>query len=278
MLGELARKHGVELRQSYIRVANRAVVMSGRYAHAKQWWRQRRQLKFLRIRLGRLIRDIRRKIEDEADLKEVFAVPLSRATQIRSQQQRRRGWKLYSLHAPEVECIAKGKAHKPYEFGCKVSITTTNARSPGGQFVLHAKAFHGRPYDGHTLGTVITETQALTGVEIKRAYVDKGYVGHNAPKPLRVYRSGQKRGVHGQIKKELRRRAAIEPVIGHLKSDGHLGRNYLKGRHGDHANPVLTAVGHNLRPALRWLRTLLTQILVAILDILRPILACNPAS
>ncbi len=120
-------------------------------------------------------------------------------------------------------------AHKPYEFGCKVSITTTNARSPGGQFVLHAKVLHGRPYDGHTLGAVITEIQDLTGVEIKRGYVDKGYVGHNAPKPLRVYRSGQKRGVHGRIKKELRRRAAIEPVIGHLKSEGHLERNYLKG-------------------------------------------------
>ncbi len=161
-----------------------------------------------------------------------------------------------SLHAPEVECIAKGKPHKPYEFGCKVSITTTNARSPGGQFVLHAKAFHGRPYDGHTLDTVIAETQALTGVEIKRAYVDKGYLGHDAPKPLRVYRSSQKRGVHGQIKKELRRKAAIEPVIGHLKSEGHLDRNYLKGRLGDQANAVLTATGHNLRLVLRWLRKL----------------------
>ena len=94
--------------------------------------------------------------------------------------------------------------------------------------MLHAKAFHGRPYDGHTLGTVIAETQALTGVEIKRTYVDKGYVGHDVPEPLRVYRSGQKRGVHGQIKKELRRRAAIEPVIGHLKSEGHLDRNSSK--------------------------------------------------
>ncbi len=170
----VAREHDLKLRQSYVRVAKRAAIMAGRYAHAKQWKRQRRQLKFLRTRLGRLIRDIRRKTEGDADLTAAFAEPLSRASQVRSQQQRQRGWKLYSLHAPEVECIAKGKAHKPYEFGCKVSITTTNARSPGGQFVLHAKAFHGRPYDGHTLGTVITETQALTGVEIKRVYVDKG--------------------------------------------------------------------------------------------------------
>ena len=277
MLGKLAREHGVPLRQSYIRVAKQALVMAGRYAHAKQWKRQRRQLKVLRTRLGRLERDIRRKIAGDEALKEIFAIPLTRAAQVRSQQQRQRGWKLYSLHAPEVECIAKGKAHKPYEFGCKVSITTTNARSPGGQFVLHAKAFHGRPYDGHTLGSVLTETQALTGVEIKRAYVDKGYVGHNAPKPRRVYRSGQKRGVHGQIKKELRRRAAIEPVIGHLKSEGHLGRNFLKGRSGDHANAVLTAAGHNFRLVLKWLRQLLRKIIAALKAIIWPSQALRTA-
>lgn len=278
MLGALARKHCVKLRQSYVRLAKRAAVMAGRYAHAKQWKRQRRALKFLRTRLGRLIRDIKRKTEGDEALTTAFAVPLTRATQVRSQQQRQRGWKLYSLHAPEVECIAKGKAHKPYEFGCKVSITTTNARSPGGQFVLHSKAFHGRPYDGHTLGTVITETQALTGVEIKRAYVDKGYIGHNAPKPLRVFRSGQKRGVHGQIKRELRRRAAIEPVIGHLKSEGHLDRNYLKGRHGDQANAVLTATGHNLRLVLRWLRELLCKLIATLIAVIWPTSALRTAS
>ncbi|NIN37296.1 MAG: IS5 family transposase [Gammaproteobacteria bacterium] len=278
MLGALAREHGVKLRQSYVRLAKRAAIMASRYAHAKQWKRHRRALKFLRTRLGRLIRDIRRRTEGDEALKAVFAEPLSRASQVRSQQQRQRGWKLYSLHAPEVECIGKGKAHTPYEFGCKVSITTTNARSPGGQFVLHAKAFHGRPYDGHTLGTVISETQALTGVEIKRAYVDKGYVGHNAPKPLRVYRSGQKRGVHGQIKKELRRRAAIEPVIGHLKSEGHLERNYLKGRHGDQANAVLTATGHNLRLVIRWLRRILCKLIAALIAAIWPISALRTAS
>ena len=108
------------------------------------------------------------------------------------------------VHDPYFQHFTGETYFQPYEFGCKVSITTTNARSPGGQFVLHAKAFHGRPYDGHTLASVLTETQALTGIEIKRAYVDKGYIGHNAPKPLRVYRSGQKRGVYGQIKRELR--------------------------------------------------------------------------
>ncbi len=278
MLGRLAKRHGVRLRQSYVRVAKRAVIMAGRYAHAKQFKRHHRELRFLRTRLGRLIRDIRRKIHGDATLTEVFATPLSRADQVRHQRQRQRGWKLYSLHAPEVECIGKGKAHRPYEFGVKVSIATTNARSTGGQFVLHAKALPGNPYDGHTLAKVIEETQALTGGEIERVYVDKGYRGHNAPKPFRVYRSGQKRGVHGVIKKALRRRAAIEAVIGHLKTDGHLGRNYLKGRHGDQANAVLTAVGHNLRLVLRWLRARLAQILAAVLRAVVKIPAPKAAS
>ena len=185
---------------------------------------------------------------------------------------------LYSWRAPETECIGKGRAHKPYEFGVKVSVTTTDRRCKGGQFVLHAKALPGNPYDGQTLGEVIEETQELTGREIERAYVDKGYRGHNAPKPLRVFISGQKRGVFGAIKRELRRRSAIEPVIGHMKSDGHLGRNYLKGRHGDQANAVLSAVGHNLRLVLNWLRLLLSLILVAILDGLAPQSALKPAS
>jgi IS5 family transposase len=101
-------------------------------------------------------------------------------------------------------------------------------------------------------------------------YVDKGYAGHDAPKPLRVFRSGQRRGVHGQIKRELRRRSAIEAVIGHMKTDGHLGRNFLKGRHGDHANALLTAIGHNFRLILKWLKALLRQIIALIRDALIP--------
>ena len=115
-------------------------MMAGRYAHAKQFNRHRRELRIMRTRLGRIIRDVRRKIVGRAELEAVFAWPLSCASQIRSQQQRQRGWKLYSFHAPEVECIGKGKASAPYEFGVKASIVSTNARAPGGQFVLHAKA------------------------------------------------------------------------------------------------------------------------------------------
>src|SRR6476646_3187456 len=260
----LARRHGVRLRQSYSRVAKAAAMMAGRYAHAKQFRRHRRQLRILRSRLGRIIRDIRRKIEGQPALEEAFALPLGRATQIRSQQQRQRGWKLYSFHAPEVECIGKGKVSAPYEFGVKASIVSTNARAPGGQFVLHAKALPGNPYDGHTLAAVIEGTETLTGCEVERAYVDKGYRGHENANPRGVFISGQKRGVFGVIKRELRRRSAIEAVIGHMKNDGHLGRCYLKGRDVDAANAILTAVGYNFRLLLAWLSALLRLILIVI--------------
>src|SRR3974390_982281 len=177
-LNRLARKHGLRLRQSYLRIAKRAAMMAGRYAHAKQFNRFNRQIRLLRTRLGRIIRDIRRRIADRDELEEAFEWPLARADYIRSQQQRQRGWKLYSFHAPEVECIGKGKANARYEFGVKASIVTTNARAPGGQFVLHAKALPGNPYDGHTLADAIAATESLTGCAIQPAYVHKGYRGH----------------------------------------------------------------------------------------------------
>jgi IS5 family transposase len=276
-LNRMAKKHGVRLRQSYARIAKRAAMMAGRYAHAKQFNRHRRQLRLLRTRLGRLIRDIRRKIAGREDIEAAFEAPLSRASQIRSQQQRQRGWKLYSFHAPEVECIGKGKASAPYEFGVKASIVTTNARAPGGLFVLHAKALPGNPYDGHTLRAVIEDTQKLTGCEIERAYVDKGYRGHDAPHPRRIFISGQKRGVFGAITRELRRRSAIEPLIGHMKAEGHLGRCYLKGRAGDATNAVLTAAGYNFRRILAWLKMLLRKLLDALWRAFAARAALNPA-
>jgi IS5 family transposase len=131
-LGKLAKEQGVPLRQSYARVAKRAAIKVGRYAHAKQFKRMNREIKFLRTRLGRIIRDLERKTEGNEALGAAFAVPLIKARQIRGQKPRQRGWKLYSWHAPETECIAKGKVHKPYEFGVKVSLTTTNKRCKGG--------------------------------------------------------------------------------------------------------------------------------------------------
>jgi IS5 family transposase len=264
-LGRLAKRHGVPLRQSYVRVAKRAALMAGRYAHAKQFKRHERMVRFLRTRLGRLIRDIERKTRDNPALREAFAVPLSRADRVRRQRQRQRGWKLYSLHAPEVECIGKGKARAPYEFGCNVSIATPVTKPKGGQFVLHAQALHGNPYDGHTLGPVVAGIEALTGVEVRRIHVDKGYRGHNHPNRFRVWITGQVRRVTTTIRREMRRRAAVEPVIGHLKDGHRMERNYLKGRDGDRANAVLAAAGYNFRLLVRWFEALLRTLVQALL-------------
>lgn len=137
----LAKRNRVRLRHSYLRLAKRAAIMVGRDTHAHQFKRTRRHLKFLRIRLGRIIRDIR-KIDGDAVLAARFAPLLGLARQVRSQDQHQRGPKVYALHAPMVECIGKGKARAPYEFGCKVSIATPVTSPKGGQFVLHAKALH----------------------------------------------------------------------------------------------------------------------------------------
>jgi IS5 family transposase len=268
----LAKLRGVALRQSYTRVGKFALIQHQRYAHAKQFKRANRMLKKLRTYLGRVIRDITRKIDGDGRLEAAFAQLLMLARRVREQQQRQRGPKVYSLHAPEVECIGKGKAHRPYEFGVKVSVATTISHAKGGQFVTHVKALPGNPYDGHTLAIVIPEMEALVGSTIARILADKGYRGHNAPPEhkFRVFISGQKRGVTPKINRELRRRSAVEPVIGHLKAEHRMGRNYLWYRRGDAANALLAAVGYNFRRLLRWLSLLLCQILVALIETPQP--------
>ena len=262
----LAKHDGVVLRQSYVRVAKRAAIMVGRYNHAHQFKRAQRALKFLRTRLGRIIRDIGRQIDGDAALEARFAPLLELALKVRHQDHRQRGPKVYSLHAPEVECIGKGKARAPYEFGCKVSVATPITQPKGGQFVLHAKALHGNPFDGHTLGPVVADMETLTGLEAKRIHVDKGYRGHNHPNKFKVWISGQVRRVTKTIRREMKRRAAVEPVIGHVKNDHRMDRNYLKGRDGDRANAVLAAAGYNFRLLLRWLRLLWRKILRLLSD------------
>lgn len=278
-LVRLAQKHGVALRQSYVRVGKVALIRYQRYAHAKQFKRARRALKSLRTQLGRVIRDVDRKIGNDAALGEIFTPQLRLARRVRAQQQRQRGPKVYSLHAPEVECIGKGKAHRPYEFGVKVSVATPLHRCRGGQFVAHVAALPGNPYDGHTLATVVPAITAQLGVSLRRLYADAGYRGHNAPRgrDFRVYTSGQKRGVTPAIKRELRRRSAVEPVIGHLKAEHRMDRNHLAHRTGDAANALLAAVGYNFRLLLVWLRLLLRALCAALFAGLTPPLHQNYA-
>jgi len=264
-LVRLAKKVGVELRQSYRRVGKFALIKHQRYAHAHQFKRANRSLRKLKTYLGRVIRDIGRRIAGDDDLEEIFARELSLARRVLAQDRHQRGRKVYSLHAPEVECIGKGKAHRPYEFGVKVSIATPVKHSAGGQFVAHVATLPGNPYDGHTLAQVIPDTQALLGNVLERIIADAGYRGHNAPAEhrFRVYTAGQRRRVNQQIKREFKRRAAIEPVIGHLKDDHRMGRNYLAHSRGDAINAILAAVGYNFRRLIQWLRLLLLRILIA---------------
>jgi transposase, IS5 family len=264
-LVKLAKKQGVELRQSYARVGKFALIQHQRYAHAKQFKRANRALRTLKTYLGRVIRDIARKIDSDPGREAAFAHLLSLAWRVRAQERGQRGPKVYSLHAPEVECIGKGKAHKPYEFGVKVSVATTLKHSKGGQFVAHVQALPGNPYDGHTLAEVIPAIEQLVGNTLERLHADAGYRGHNAPPEykFKIYTSKQKRRVTPAIKREMRRRAAVEPVIGHLKEDHRMDRNYLAHRHGDFNNAILAAVGYNFRRLIRWLRILLCLILMA---------------
>src|SRR5260370_1690707 len=226
-LAGFARRHGIELRQSYLRVAKRAAIMVGRYAHASQFKRANRQHKFRRTRLGRLIRDINRKVAGNPALSERFAPLRSLAVRIRFQNQRQRGLKVYSLHAPEVECIGKGKARAPYEFGCKVSIATPVTQPKGGQFVLHAKALHGNPFDGHTLKPAVIDIEKNTGLEVRRIHVDRGYRGHTYPNRFRVFVTGQVKRTTAVIKREMKRRTAVPPVTRHPTPAHPMDRHYL---------------------------------------------------
>src|SRR5262249_24860598 len=274
-LVKLAKKLGVDLRQSYVRVGKLALIKHQRYAHAKQFKRANKALRKLKTYLGRTIRDIARKIEGESGLKAMFARLLHLAGRVLDQTRYQRGPKVYSLHAPEVECIGKGKPHRPYEFGVKVSVATTLKRSKGGQFALHARALPGNPYDGHTLKTIIPDMERTIGAGIESVLADAGYKGHNEPSShkFRVYTAGQKRRMTPKIKREMRRRASVEPVIGHIKNEHRMDRNYLSHSSGDAINAVLAAAGYNFRLLLNWLRLLLRLCLAALFTQHKPLAA-----
>lgn len=234
-----AKNRGLELRQTYDREAKQQLIKYCGYSHAKQFTRARKPLKRLKTILGRVIRDIERKLS-ESNTDEKFEKYIAIARKILLQKRKDKN-KIYSVHEPDVECIAKGKAHKRYEFGCKVSIITTNRLN----WIIGAKALHGRPYDGHTIPSVLEQAKKIIGKLPLRVYADKGYRGSSPPECVKVFVSGQKRGLDKRTKKFLKRRAAIEPIIGHLKQSNRMGRNFLKGLEGDKNNVILAAAGRN---------------------------------
>ena len=239
-----AHKRNIPLRQSFKKVGKKAFIMQGRYASAKQMKRAARQTRKLKTYLGRLTRDIQRKA---TSIDESLATLLERSQRLLKQQRNDKN-KLYSIHEPDVRCIAKGKIHKRYEFGSKASFITTSKDN----WVVSAQSLD-NPYDGHTLGSALKHVTQLTGITPQDAYCDMGYRGHGLKGDTKIHLVGKipKRATKS-LRKWMKRRAAVEPIIGHLKSDYRLNRNYLKGQAGDRANIILAAAAYNMAKLLAW--------------------------
>lgn len=255
-LVEAAKAAGVELKQTYAKEGQALSHKAGRYAHARQFRRMRRTIARQRTVVGRLQRDIERKFAAltgvAAAVHEALQTTLARAAQIVAQSGSKKAKdgtpKLYSFHAPEVSCINKGKSKQPYEFGVKVGIASTLRHN----LIVGARAFHGNPYDGHTLAIQLEQATTLmqdTGRQPTTAFVDLGYRGVDQDNPG-VHRGKSKR-ITAQERQLLKRRQAIEPIIGPLKADHRLDRCHLKGETGDRLHAVLCAAGYNLRWLLR---------------------------
>jgi IS5 family transposase len=241
----------IPLRQSYRFQSKRLLAQQGRYAHAQQYKRASKMTRQLKTILGRVVRDIQRKSPQTGGIiaDEMLRILLARAERLWAQTKTSKQ-KLYSVHAPEVECISKGKAHKRYEFGCKASLIVTNKSN----WITAAAAVHGNPYDGHTLEDSVQQMKRITGVEPQMINGDQHYRKHNYTGSAVVNIVGRiAKGISRTLRKVLKRRAAIEPTIGHLKSDNRLCRNHLKGKSGDQTNVILAAAGYNLRKLLRWI-------------------------
>jgi transposase, IS5 family len=240
-----AKAEDLKLRQTYARASRKALFQQSRYAAAQQHKRATRETRKLRVMLGRVIRDVHRKqaTQTSAKLERVLAI----AERIHTQQ-RHDSPKLYSVHAPEVECIAKGKVHKRYEFGCKVALAVTSEDN----WIVGVQAHHDNPYDGQTLEPALAQVARLTSVQPRQALVDQGFRGaKHHPKSVEVLVVGARKVAEG-VRAFFKRRSAIEPVIGHTKHDHGMVRNFLLGKAGDSMNAVLTACGFNLAKLMRF--------------------------
>lgn len=249
-----AKAVGIGLKQTFAKEGKTLRRKAGGYAHAKQFKRLRRTLKRQRTVLGIVLREVQRKLpaastESPSGLARL-TLRMERAERIRTQQ-RKDQHKLYALHAPEVECISKGKARQRYEFGVKTSIAVTHRSG----LMVGARSFPGNPYDGHTLAPQLEQTRILLedfGVEPQQAVVDLGYRGVDAENlGVQIIHRGKYRSLTLPQRRWLKRRQAVEPAIGHLKHDCRLERCWLRGASGDAIHAVLCAAGYNLRWLLR---------------------------
>ena len=249
-----AKRAGIALKQTFVREGKTLRRKAGGYAHAKQFKRLRKVVKRQRTILAIVLREVGRKIEQATEATALALTNLrtlmQRAERIRSQRPKDKN-KLYALHAPEVECIGKGKARKPYEFGVKVSVAVTHKQG----LMVGARSFTGNPYDGHTLAEQLEQVQILTedaGAKPKQVVVDLGFRGVDADNPgVQIIHRGKFKSLTAQQRRWLKRRQAVEPAIGHLKHDNAMDRCWLHGATGDALHAVLCAAGYNIRWLLR---------------------------
>lgn len=246
-----AENLGIRLRQNYNKIGKVLLHRQQNYSHAKQFNRARKETSKLKTILGRVVRDIERKFT--GTMSEKIEKLLNLAKRLYVQQKNGKS-KIYSVHEPDVECISKGKFPNRYEFGNKVGIITTAETN----WILGSYAFKGSPYDGHTLSEMISQAENNTGIKISQVTCDLGYRGHDYKgnaEVLIVPRN--KRGKPKRLRHYWRRRSAIEPIIGHQKSDHRLERNMLKGTEGNSFNAIMAACGFNMRKLIAILFTFL---------------------
>ena len=261
-----ARRAGIALKQTFAKEGKELRRKAGGYAHAKQFRRLKRTVKRQRTILGVVMREVQRKLDadqqaiaaggaprhEPASAKALsdLAMWMQRAERIRTQQRHDKN-KLYALHAPEVECIGKGKARKPYEFGVKNAVVVSHQHG----LMLGARTFPGNPYDGHILSAVLEQATNLMqdlNVKISHVVADLGFRGVDADNPgKQIIHRGKFKSLSPQQRGWLRRRQAVEPAIGHLKSDHRLDRCWLQGALGDALHAISCAAGYNLRWLLR---------------------------
>jgi IS5 family transposase len=251
-----AKRAGIQLKQTFAKEGNALRCKAGGYAHAKQFRRLQRVIKRQRTILDVVIREVQRKVlgadfgPEHAKAVSDLTLWLERAKRIQTQQRNDKN-KLYALHAPEVECIGKGKARKPYEFGVKSAVVVSHEHG----LMLGARTFPGNPYDGHILSTVLEQVTNLTqdiAVTFKHIVVDLGFRGVGADNPGKeIVHRGKFKSLSKQQKGWLKRRTAVEPAIGHLKSDHRLDRCWLQGALGDALHSISCATGYNLRWLIR---------------------------
>lgn len=251
-LVKTARGQGLRIKQSYTHVGRRLLMQQSRYAHARQMKRAARCTRKLRTHLGRVIREIQRQRPNPTGP----LASLLKTAQCLHAQTRKSKNKVYSVHEPQIACIAKGKAAKRYEFGNKVSVAVTSR----GGWLLGAIGLPDNPYDGHTLTAQLTQVRRMVSTPVKQVFVDMGYRGHGHDGSETVVVDKRRRGKTPlRLWRWMKRRAAVEPSIGHLKSEHRLERNRLKGAQGDALNALFSAAAMNFHKLLRvleafWLR------------------------